>query len=79
MALVHMADLDFGVKRLNYPPAGDPGRYLLQDADLATGVVELASDPPIRGAVERVVGVEQVEPDASNRRLPDTELDRPSG
>src|SRR6516225_9160871 len=79
MTLVQVADLDLGGERLDRPPPGDPENDLLRDADFGPGVVELAGDAAVGRAVERVVGVEQVEPDAPDQRLPDAQRDGPPG
>jgi hypothetical protein len=65
-----MADLDLGSERLDRSPSGDPENDLLQDANFAPGIVELAGDTAVGRAVELVVGVEQVQPDAPDPRLP---------
>ena len=74
-----MTDLDLGSERLDRSPAGDAQNDLLRDADFAPGVVELAGDAAVDRAVERVVGVEQVEHDASDLRLPDAQRHCPPG
>src|SRR5208282_4300660 len=79
MALVQMADLDLGGERLDRPPACDPENDLLRDADFAPGIVKFACDAAVGWAVERVVGVEQVQFDAPDQSLPHAQRDGPPG
>jgi hypothetical protein len=75
MTLVQVTDLDRGGERLDRPPARDPEDDLLQNADFSPGVVEFAGDAAVGGAVDRVVGVKQIQCDASDLRLPDAQRD----
>ena len=74
MTFVHVADLDLGDERLDDPPARNAEDDLLQQADLCPGIVELAGDAAVDRAVERIVGIQQVERDAPDQRLPDAQL-----
>ena len=79
MPLVQVADLDLGRERLDRPPAGDPKNDLLRDPDFGAGVVEFTGDAAVGRAVERVVGVEQVQLDTPDQRPPGAQRDGPPG
>jgi hypothetical protein len=79
MTLVQVTDLDRGGERLDNPPAGHPENDLLRDADFAPGIVKFARDAAVGRAVERVVGVEQVQFDAPDQSLPHAQRDGPPG
>jgi hypothetical protein len=79
MTLVQVTDLDRGGERLDRPPPCDPEDDFLQNADFSPGVVEFAGDAAVGGAVDRVVGVEQIQCDASDLRLLDAQRKGPPG
>src|SRR5579864_2156570 len=68
--LVQVADLGLRRDRFDDAPAGDPENQLLEKSDLTASLVKPSGDATIGRAVERIVGIEKVERNAPDLRLP---------
>src|SRR5450631_3991268 len=72
-----MKDIDVQAHRFQRSPATHSESYLLQHATFRLGIIKLACDATIAGAVERMVGVEEKKIDPSYPCAPHAQLDRP--
>ena len=76
MPVVQVTDFRLDAERDEEPPATNPEKQLLGEAQLWPTPVKLAGDPSAGRDVGRVVAVQQVELHATNLDLPGAQPDR---
>ena len=78
MPFIEMTDVRLSTERCQQPPATDAKHHFLHQAQFHSTAVQLAGDAAIRRIICRVVGVQQIELQAPDRRLPGTNPNRVS-
>ena len=76
MSFIQVTDFRLDAQRAEQPPAANPEKQFLLEAQLRPAPVQLAGDPSMSGDVRRVIAIQQVELDSTGLDLPGAQPDR---
>ena len=79
MPFVQVTDFRLDAECGEQPPAANPEKQFLLEAQLRPAAIQLAGNPSMRGKVRRVIAVQQVKFDSADLDLPGAQPDRVTG